>query len=130
MADWDDVRRSALALPQTGEGESRGLRCWTVKRKGFLWERPLRKADLAALGSSAPDGPILGARVEHVVAKETLLATDPDVFFTTPHFDGYPAILVRLERITPEALDELAAEAWLAVAPKRLAAAWLAERDG
>ena len=130
MADWDDVRRSALALPETSEGESRGLPCWTVKRKAFVFERPLRKADLAALGSSAPDGPILGARVEHLVAKETLLASDPDVFFTTPHFDGYPAILVRLERITPEALDELAAEAWLAVAPKRLAAAWLAERDG
>jgi hypothetical protein len=130
VADWDDVRRSALALPETSEGESRGLRCWDVKRKGFLWERPLRKADLAALGSSAPGGEILGARVEHLVAKETLLATDPDVFFTTPHFDGYPAILARLERIAPEALDELAAEAWLAVAPKRLAAAWLAERDG
>lgn len=129
MADWDDVRRSALALPETSEGESRGLRGWSVKDKGFIWERPLRKSDLAALGDAAPDGPIVCARVEHVVAKEALLQTDPDVYFTTPHFNGYPAILVLLERITPEELDELAAEAWLAVAPKRLAAAYLADRE-
>ena len=67
-------------------------------------------------------------RVEHVGAKDALLETEPDVYFTTPHFDGYPAVLVRLDAIAPEALDELVAEAWLAVAPKRLAAAWLAER--
>jgi len=130
VADWDDVRRIALALPEANEGESRGLPTWAVKGKGFVWERPLRKADLAALGDAAPDGEILGARVENLVAKEALLQTDPDVYFTTPHFDGYPAILVRLERITPEELEELAAEAWLAVAPKRLAAAFLADRDG
>jgi hypothetical protein len=130
VADWDDVRRSALALPETSEGESRGLRGWSVKDKGFVWERPLRTSDLAALGDAAPDGDILCARVENVVAKEALLQTEPDVYFTTPHFNGYPAILVRLERITPAELDELAAEAWLAVAPKRLAAAFLADRDG
>jgi hypothetical protein len=126
VSDWDDVRRSALALPETSETESRGLRAWTVRKKGFVWERPLRKADLAALGDKAPDGPILGARVEHEGAKEALLAAQPDVYFTTPHFDGYPAILVRLDRITPAELDELAVEAWLTQAPKRLAAAYLA----
>jgi hypothetical protein len=129
VADWDDVRRSALALPETSESESRGRRSWTVKGKGFVWERPLRKSDLAALGDAVPGGPILGARVEHLVAKEALLQTDPAVYFTTPHFNGYPAVLVRLERIRPDELDELAAEAWLAVAPKRLASAWLAERE-
>ena len=99
MASWDDVRRIALELPETSEGVSRDLRTWRVKDKGFVWERPLRRADLEALGDAAPDGPILGARVEHLVAKEALLADDPSVFFTTPHFDGYPAVLVRLERI-------------------------------
>jgi hypothetical protein len=59
--------------------------------------------------------------VEHVGAKEALLATDPDVYFTTPHFDGYPAVLVRLERIAADELAELIGEAWLARAPKRLA---------
>jgi hypothetical protein len=125
MASWDDVRRLALALPETSERESRGLRGWRVKDKGFVWERPLRRADYAALGDDAPDGPILGARVEHLGAKEALLADDPAVFFTTPHFDGYPAVLVRLEHISPEDLSELVTEAWLAAAPKRLAKTFL-----
>ena len=125
MASWDDVRRIALDLPETGERLSRGLASWQVRDKGFVWERPLRPADLRALGDDAPTGPILGARVEHLVAKEALLADDPEVFFTTPHFDGYPAILVRLERIAVEDLKEVIVEAWLARAPKRLAQAYV-----
>jgi hypothetical protein len=58
-------------------------------------------------------------------AKEALLADDGDVYFTTPHFDGYPAILVRLERITVPELEELLVEAWLCRAPRRLAAEYL-----
>ena len=121
MADWDDVRRIALALPQSSERSSRGLASWRVRDKGFVWERPLRAADLEALGDDAPSGPILGARVEHLGAKEALLADDPDVYFTTPHFDGYPAVLVRLDRIASQELEELIVEAWLCRAPKRLA---------
>ena len=127
MATWDDVRRLALELPETSEDVSRDLRRWRVKDKGFVWERPLRRADLEALGDAAPDGPILGARVEHLVAKEALLADDPSIFFTTPHFDGYPAVLVQLERIGFEDLREVIVEAWLARAPKRLAEAYLRE---
>jgi hypothetical protein len=126
MSDWDDVRRIALALPETGEVESRGLRQWRVKDKLFVWERPLRRADLEALGDRAPAGPILGARVEHLVAKEAVLADDPSVFFTTPHFDGYPAVLVRLDRIAAGELEEVITEAWLVRAPKRVADAFLA----
>jgi hypothetical protein len=125
MATWDDVRRLALALPETSEQLSRGLRQWRVKDKGFVWERPLRPADLDALGHQAPDGPILGARVEHPVAKEALLDDDPTIYFTTPHFDGYPAILVRLDRIGLEDLHELIVEAWLARAPTRLAKSYV-----
>jgi hypothetical protein len=121
VASWDDVRRIALALPETSERLSRGLRQWKVKDKLFVWERPLRRADLEALGEDAPDGPILGARVEHLGAKEALLADDPRLYFTTPHFDGYPAILVRLDRIGLEDLHELIVEAWLVRAPRRLA---------
>jgi hypothetical protein len=128
VATWDDVRGIALELPETSEGVSRGLRAWTVKDKGFVWERPLRRADLEALGDAAPDGAILGARVEHLGAKEALLADDPTVYFTTPHFDGYPAVLVRLDRIALEDLHELIVEAWLARAPARLARAWLDDR--
>ncbi len=121
MATWEDVRRIALALPETSERLSRRLASWRVRDKAFVWERPLRPADLRALGGDAPSGPILGAQVEHLVVKEALLADDPDVFFTTPHFDGYPAILVRLDRIAVEDLKEVVTEAWLARAPKRLA---------
>jgi hypothetical protein len=125
MASWDDVRRIALDLPETDEGTSHGNRSWRVKEKGFVWERPLRRSDLEALGDAAPDGPILGARVENEMAKEALIANDPDVFFTTPHFDGYPAILVQLENISLEDLTEVIVEAWLARAPKRLADEYL-----
>ena len=125
MATWDDVARLALALPETGERLSREHRQWRVKDKLFVWERPLRRSDLEALGDAAPEGPILGARVEHLVAKEALLADDPSVYFTMPHFDGYPAVLVRLEEIGPEELEELVTEAWLCRAPKKLADAYL-----
>ena len=128
MATWDDVAGIALALPETSERLSRGNRQWVVRDKLFVWERPLRTSDLRALGPAAPDGPILGARVEHLGAKEAVLASDPDVFFTTPHFDGYPAVLARLDRIAPEDLEEVIVEAWLNRAPKRVADAYLAER--
>jgi len=121
VASWDDVRRIALALPETSEQLSRDRASWRVRDKLFVWERPLRPADVRALGDDAPTGPILGARVEHLVAKEALLADDPEVFFTTPHFDGYPAVLVRLDEIAVADLEEVIVEAWLARAPKRLA---------
>jgi len=117
----------ALELPETSEQISRENRHWRVKDKLFVWERPLRRSDLEALGESAPAGPILGARVEHLVAKEALLADDPDMFFTTPHFDGYPAVLVQLDEIGLEDLREVIVEAWLARAPKRLARTYLDE---
>ena len=128
MATWEDVRALALALPQTTEHVSRGLASWRVRDKGFVWERPLRRADLEALGAAAPDGPILGASVEHLGAKEALIAAEPDRFFTTPHFDGYPAVLVRLDRIGRDDLEEVVVEAWLARAPKRMTTAYLGRR--
>jgi hypothetical protein len=117
-------------MPEATEVVSRGNTQWRVKDKLFVWERPLRRSDLAALGDAAPDGPILGARVEHLGAKEALLANDEGIFFTTPHFDGYPAILVRLDRIAPADLEEVVVEAWLARAPKRLVRAYLDENAG
>ena len=93
---------------------------WRVRDKLFVWERPLRPSDLRALGERAPRGAILGVRVESLVAKEARLAAPPDVLFTTPHFDGYPAVLIRLGKIKVADLEELIVEAWLARAPKRL----------
>ncbi|MCE7010457.1 MmcQ/YjbR family DNA-binding protein [Kibdelosporangium philippinense] len=128
MADWEDVRRIALGLPSVVESTSGfGHIQWRVKDKSFIWERPLRKSDYEALGDSAPDGPILGVRVADVGVKEALIAADPGVYFTTPHFDGYPAILVQLAEIPVPELDELITEAWLDRAPKRMAKEFLAE---
>jgi hypothetical protein len=129
MPTFDDVRRIALALPESTEHVSRENRHWRVKDKNFVWERPLRRSDLQALGEAAPQGPILGVRVEHLGAKESLLAEDPEVYFTTPHFDGYPAVLVQLDCITVGQLEDIVAEAWLARAPKRLADAYLKALD-
>ena len=129
MADWDDVRRIALALPETSEETSRDHLAWVVRKKFFVWERPLRRSDLNALGLTEQPGPVLGARVEHLIAKEALLQSDPAVFFTTPHFDGYPAILARLDALEADDLAELVIEAWLNRAPPRVAAAFLAERE-
>ncbi len=128
MASFEDVRRIALGLPETSERPQWGNASWRVHNKPFVWERPLRPADLRALGDAAPEGPILGARVEHLVAKEAMLADDPEVYFTTPHFEGYAAVLVRLERIAPDELEELIAEAWLCQAPKRAAREFMAAR--
>jgi hypothetical protein len=100
VATWDDVHRLARALPQTAEGSSRdGLLAWSVKDKRFSSERPLRRGDLQALGDAAPQGPVLAVRVPDLGTNEALLAVDGGVYFTTPHFDGYPAILVRLEAV-------------------------------
>jgi hypothetical protein len=129
VASWDDVRRIALSLPETSERMSRGNCQWRVKDKLIVWERPLRRSDLEALGDAAPDGPILGARVEHLIAKEAIIAEDPRVFFTTPHFDGYPAVLVQLERVGVDDLNELVIEAWLCRAPPKLARGY-AEKHG
>ena len=130
MPSLDDVRRLALALPDTGEKVSWGSVMWTVHGKGFVWERPLRTSDVAALerlGREIPEGEILGVRVAGEAEKAELVASEPDVFFTIPHLDGYPAVLVRLGAVAIDELTELVTEAWLDRAPKRLARAWLAE---
>jgi hypothetical protein len=126
VATWRDVRRIALALPGVSEElSSSGNRAWIVRGKFLTWERPLRKSDLAALGSSAPSGPILGVRTADLKMKDVLLKSDPGVFFTTPHFDGYPAVLIRLDKIATKLLKEVIVEAWLARAPKRAVESYL-----
>jgi hypothetical protein len=126
VANWDDVARIVGELPETAEASPR---TWRVRKKLIAWERPLRKADYEALGDAAPDGDILGARVPDEGVKFALIGDDPSVYFTTPHFDGYPAVLVRLAEIGVPELTELITEAWLAQAPKTLAKAFL-QNDG
>lgn len=124
MASWEDVARIAAGLPETTEQTPRA---WRVRKKLVAWERPLRKTDYEALGDDAPDGDILGARVVDEGVKFALIADQPTVYFTTPHFDGYPAVLVRLAAIDVAELTELITEAWLAQAPKTLVKAFLAD---
>lgn len=127
MATWEDVRRIVADLPETSERTSgRGALEWRVRGKLVVWERPLRGPDLDALGTAAPDGPTLAARVPDLVAKGALLADDSGVYLTTPHFDDHPIVLVRLDRIDPQELEELVIEAWLDQAPRKVAAAYLA----
>ena len=121
MVTWDDVARACLALPGTTEAVSAsGRRRWLVRGKTFVRERPLHRTDLDELGAAAPDGPVLVAYVPDEGAKAALLATEPDVWFTTSHFDGLPALMCRLERVDRQALTELVTEAWAARAPRRL----------
>ena len=122
MASFEDVRRIAFSLPGCEERTSRERLQWRVGGKLFVWERPLRPREVAELGEEAPAGPILGARVEHLIAKDALLADEPDVFFETSHFEGHPSVLVRLERISPGDLEEVVTEAWFARAPPKLRA--------
>jgi hypothetical protein len=133
MASFDDVAEIALRLPEVAEEPMHGMRAWKVRKKLFAWERPLRAKEIEGLGGpepegAAPTGEILGVRVPDAEAKTALLESEPEIYFTTPHFDGSNSVLVRLERIPRADLEEAIVEAWLFRAPKRVAKAWLDAR--
>ena len=107
MANEDDVRRLALALPETTEKPSYGTPGFRVKDKLFLRIRSDEEGALVVF-------------VADLGEKEALLASDPTVFFTTPHYDGFPSVLVRLEAVDLDELGELITDAWRVRAPKRL----------
>jgi len=126
MATFDEVAAIALGLPEVTEGERHGSRTWYAGKKGFAWERPFSQADLRRFGEvTPPGGPILAVRVEDLGEKEAVLAAAPPGFFTIPHFDGYAAVLIELDRVPGEALREAVTDAWLACAAPGLAAEFL-----
>ncbi|MCV7078340.1 MmcQ/YjbR family DNA-binding protein [Mycobacterium szulgai] len=126
MATWDDVAHIVGGLPLTAEPAPHD---WRVGKKLMAWERPLRKSDreaMAQAGTEPPAGDILGVRVADEGVKFALVADEPEVYFTTPHFDGYPAVLVKLAEINISDLEDLITEAWLTQAPKKLVQEFLA----
>lgn len=123
MADQEDVRRIALALPQTTEGD--GHFAFSVlnknKQKGFVWAWNER---VAPKMPKIPSATVVAVRTADGNEKEALLATGDDKFFTEPHYNGFPAILVRLPLIGVDELEELIVDAWRCQAPKTLVAEW------
>jgi hypothetical protein len=116
MADADDVRRLALALPQVEEIDSDGFD-FRVGGKGFVWSYPERRAgqrrqirlDIAVL--------FVGDEAE----KQALLLGEPELFFTTPGYDGWPLVMLRLAEVGTERLAELVTDAWRMRAPAGIA---------
>jgi hypothetical protein len=126
-ATLDDAAEMAMALPEVIEGERFGRRTWFVRKKGFAWERPFSKADIKRFGDETPpDGPILAVTVEDLHEKEAVLEAHPKGFFNIEHFDGYPAVLIQLNKVTKRELREAIVDAWLAAAPRKLAEEFLA----
>src|ERR1700733_1242008 len=123
MADQDDVRRIALSLPETNEGEdgfgfavlNRG------KRKAFVWAWNER---VAPKKPRVPRRDVVAIRVANQIEKEELLAADREKFFTEPHYNGFPAVLVRLEAVDVDELEELITDGWRCQAPKALVEAF------
>ena len=96
---FDDVEAYVKSLPGVTVGVKYRNRTWMVNDKGFAWQRPFSKADLKRFGDEVPPaGEILAVCVENLDAKDALLAIAPPGFFTIPHFDGYPAVLIELRK--------------------------------
>jgi hypothetical protein len=114
MATSDDVRRIALSLPETSEGSLYGTPGFRVRDKAFARLRD--------------DESFLVAWVADEDDKEALIATEPEVYFTLPHYDGHPSVLVRLAAIDEDELREVLREAWRVRAPRRLLAEYDAGR--
>ena len=117
MAGWETVREIASALPEAEENTSHGTPSFRVRGKLFAWMSPKREAEGAFV-----------VRVDRD-EKRLILDSNPDVYFETPHYEGYPAVLIHLDRIDRDELAERVEDAWLIQAPKRLAAEYRARTD-
>jgi hypothetical protein len=131
MATMADLDKLALAMPQaTKEVSDDGRPSYHVHGKLFCFHRNRRPDAVDEAGERLED--VLMFRVADLDEKDLILADDRGIFFTTPHFNGYPAVLVRipsLRRLKREELRDLVVGAWLTRAQKRVAKAWLAEHE-
>jgi hypothetical protein len=118
MADADDVRRLALALPQVVEIESDGFD-FRVADKGFVWSYPERRPGQRRLIRTDIAVLFVGDEAE----KQALLLGEPELFFTAPSYDGWPLVMLRLAVVDVERLAELVTDAWRMRAPDELARA-------
>jgi hypothetical protein len=115
VVGWDAVREIALSFPEVEEsGQERTV--FKVRGKAFAWAARER------------DGGGLGIRVE-ADEKQLILDSDPDVYFTSPHYNGWPGVQIRLEAIDREELQMRLEDAWLIQAPRKLAASFAGEND-
>ena len=115
MATQADVRRIALSLPEAREEAGFSF---AVTGKAFAWPWMER---LDPKKARVPNREVIAVRVANELEKQALLSLDTDAFFTEPHYNGYPAVLVRLPAIDLELLEKVLTDAWLTRAPKKLA---------
>jgi hypothetical protein len=119
MATQDDVRRIALSLPETSEAEDRFA--FSVlnrgKQRGFVWVWQER---IHPRRARVPNPAVVAVRTADLLEKELILRSDDVKFFTEPHYDGFPAVLIRLAEISPDELAELVTNAWRYQAPREL----------
>ncbi|KOX02830.1 hypothetical protein ADK66_29990 [Micromonospora sp. NRRL B-16802] len=117
VADADDVRRLALALPHVVEVDSAGFD-FRVADKGFVWSYPERRPGKPRLIRTDVAVLFVGDEAE----KQALLLGEPDLFFTAPGYEGLPLVLLRLPEVGVERLSELVTDAWRMRAPAALVA--------
>jgi hypothetical protein len=115
MPSWEDVVAIGTQLPGVEVGTAYGTPALRVRGKSMCRLR------------TSPDA--LVVRVTDMGEREALLQGDPEVFFTTPHYDGWPYVLIRLDAADPDELGELIEDAWRVFAAKRVVAAWEAEQE-
>ena len=117
MADADDVRRLALTLPYVAEIESEGFD-FRAAGKGFVWSYPERRPGKPRLIRTDIAVLFVGDEAE----KQALLLGEPEIFFTTPAYDGWPLVMLRLAAVNVRRLEELVTDAWRMRLPDSLRA--------
>jgi hypothetical protein len=129
MADFGDVERLVVTLPEVATGVRYGHRTWAVADKVFAWERPFSKADIKRFAEKpVPQGPILALATDGLEEKEALLQARHGYLFTIPHLDNYPAVLLHLASASQNELAEALLDAWLVHAPTDVARTYLDQR--